>query len=146
MKKKVTDVLVELSAWMMSLTLFAFILFFMFGCSTKEYITVEKVRSDTVQITKWQRDSVWLHDSIHVTERGDTVRIERWNTKYIEKQLHDTLYVATHDTVPTPYPVIKEVPAVLNWWQKLRIILGNFVLMFSVGVVLYQIIKKRLWK
>ena len=146
MKKKVTNALVELSAWLVSLTLFGFILFFMFGCSTKEYITVEKVRSDTVQITKWQRDSVWLHDSIHVTERGDTVKIERWNTKYIERQLHDTLYVATHDTVPKPYQVIKEVPAVLNWWQKLRIILGNFVLMFAGGVVLYQIIKKRLWK
>lgn len=146
MKKKVTNALVELSAWLVSLTLFGFILFFMFGCSTKEYITVEKVRSDTVQITKWQRDSVWLHDSIHVTERGDIVKIERWNTKYIERQLHDTLYVATHDTVPKPYPVIKEVPAVLNWWQKLRIILGNFVLMFAGGVVLYQIIKKRLWK
>lgn len=146
MKKKVTDVLVELSAWLVSLTIFGFILFFLFGCSTKEYITVEKVRNDTVQITKWQRDSVWLHDSIHVTERGDTVRIERWNTKYIEKQLHDTLHVETHDTVPAPYPVIKEVPADLNWWQKLRIILGNFVLMFAGGVVLYQIIKKRLWK
>ena len=114
------------------------------SCSTTKVVEVEKVKTDTTYITKWQRDSVWLHDSIHVTEKGDTVRIEKWHTKYIEKQVHDTTYVATHDTIPQPYEVVKEVPAELSWWQRVRLWLGNMVLMALLGVVGYY--GRRLWR
>lgn len=107
----------------------AIVVLTLFSCTTEKVVTVEKVRTDTTYITKWQRDSVWLHDSITVTEKGDTVRIEKWHTKYIESILHDTLYQATHDTIPQPYPVIEEVPAELSWWQSLRIWIGNILLM-----------------
>lgn len=137
MKEKIENIIIEVVAWLFTCVLVGFILFFLFGCTKTEYVTVEKVRTDTAYIMKWQKDSVWIHDSIHVTERGDTVRIERWNTKYIEKQLHDTAYVATHDTVPKPYPVIKEVPAELNWWQKIRLILGDFVLLAVFCLAVY---------
>lgn len=114
------------------------------SCSTTKVVEVEKVRTDTTYITKWQRDSVWLHDSIMVTEKGDTVRIERWHTKYIEKQVHDTTYVATHDTIPQPYEVVKEVPAELSWWQRVRLWLGNAVLLALIGFVGYY--GWRLWR
>ena len=85
-------------------------LFFLTGCTTTKVVTVPEVHTDTTYITKHQRDSVWLHDSIHVTERGDTIRIERWHTKYISKEVHDTLYRAKTDSIPVPYEVVKEVP------------------------------------
>jgi hypothetical protein len=87
---------------------------------------VEKVKTDTTYITKHQRDSVWLHDSIHVTERGDTIRIERWHTKYIEREVHDTLYRAKTDSIPVPYEVIKEVPRQSNWFERI---------MFCTGII-----------
>ena len=120
----------------------------MAGCKTKErMVTVEKVRNDTTYITKHQRDSVWLHDSIHVTEKGDTIRIERWHTKYVEKQVHDTTYVATHDTIPQPYEVVKEVPAELSWWQRVRLWLGNAVLLVVIVFVGHWILKiYKVWK
>ena len=114
------------------------------SCTTTKVVEVEKVKTDTTYITKWQRDSVWLHDSIQVTEKGDTVRIEKWHTKYIEKQLHDTTYVATRDTIPQPYEVVKEVPADLSWWQRVRLWLGNAVLLALLGVVGYY--GWRLWR
>ena len=40
------------------------------SCKQIEYVTVEKVRNDTTYITKHQRDSVWLHDSIRVSEEA----------------------------------------------------------------------------
>ena len=86
------------------------LLIFLSSCTTTKVVTVEKVKTDTTYITKQQRDSIWLHDSIHVTERGDTIRIERWHTKYIEREVHDTLYRAKTDSIPVPYEVIKEVP------------------------------------
>lgn len=85
-------------------------LFFLTGCTTTKVVTVPEVHTDTTYITKHQRDSVWLHDSIHVSEKGDTIRIERWHTKYISKEVHDTLYRAKTDSIPVPYEVVKEVP------------------------------------
>lgn len=104
------------------------------SCTTTKVVTVEKVKTDTTYITKHQRDSVWLHDSIQVSEKGDTIRIERWRTKYIEREVHDTLYHAKHDSVPVPYPVEKIVPAELSWWQQARIHLAN-ILLFGLVIV-----------
>lgn len=108
------------------------------SCKQIEYVTVEKVRNDTTYITKHQRDSVWLHDSIMVSEKGDTIRIEKWHTKYIEKQVHDTTYVATHDTIPHPFPLIKMVEKPLGWWQKGLIWTGIFALM---GIIIFVVWK-----
>ena len=114
------------------------------GCKTKEkVVTVEKVRNDTTYITKHQRDSVWLHDSIHVTEKGDTIRIEKWHTKYIEKATHDTLYQHKTDSVPVPYPVEKLVERELSWWQQTRLHLANIMLwLLGFGGVLFIVKKK----
>ena len=115
------------------------------GCKTKEkVVTVEKVRNDTTYITKHQRDSVWLHDSIHVTEKGDTIRIERWHTKYVEKATHDTLYQATHDTIPQPYPVEKLVERELTWWQQTRMHLGEALLALAGIAVVVFVIRRKL--
>ena len=115
------------------------------GCKTKErVVTVEKVRNDTTYITKHQRDSVWLHDSIHVTEKGDTIRIERWHTKYVEKATHDTLYQATHDTIPQPYPVEKLVERELTWWQQTRMHLGEALLALAGIAVVVFVIKRKI--
>ena len=115
------------------------------GCKTKErVVTVEKVRTDTTYITKHQRDSVWLHDSIHVTEKGDTIRIERWHTKYIEKATHDTLYQHKTDSVPVPYPVEKLVERELTWWQQTRMHLGEALLALAGIAVVVFVVRRKL--
>ena len=115
------------------------------GCKTKErVVTVEKVRNDTTYITKHQRDSVWLHDSIHVTEKGDTIRIERWHTKYVERATHDTLYQHKTDSVPVPYPVEKLVERELSWWQQTRMHLGEALLAIAGIAVVVFVIKRKL--
>ena len=115
------------------------------SCTTTEYVTVEKVRTDTVVQTKVQRDSVIMKDSIHVTERGETIQIDRWHTRYLVKERFDTLYRATHDTIPQPYPVIKEVPADITWWQQTRLHLANILLWAAVIMTVLWIIRKKVW-
>lgn len=105
------------------------------SCKSVEYVEVVKVRTDTTYITKQQRDSIWLHDSIHIKERGDTMLIERWHTKYIEKVTHDTTYVATHDTIPQPYPVTQYVEKKLSWMQKSLMGVGLLALMALVVAI-----------
>ena len=104
------------------------------GCRTTRTVTVEKVRTDTLMVLKHTHDSIYKHDSVIVSEKGDTVKIERWHTKYIEREKHDTIFQATHDTIPKPYPVIKEVERELTWWQQTRLHLAN-ILLWLVGIV-----------
>ena len=124
----------DLNFWHIPLgMIFAIVVIIMMMCSCKtiEYVPVveKEVHHDSIYFTKVQRDSVWLHDSISVKEKGDTIRIEKWHTKYIEKQVHDTTYVAKVDSIPVPYEVIKEVPAKLSKTQKGLILIGILTLM-----------------
>ena len=124
-----------------SLILMVMIALSMCSCTKTEYITVEKVRTDTTYITKQQRDSIWLHDSIHIRERGDTMLIERWHTKYVESIRHDTCYLSRVDSVPVPYPVIREVEKELSKTQKGLMGLGLLSLIALVLTVGWRVKK-----
>lgn len=110
----------------------------MAGCKTKERIVmVETTRTDTTYITRHQRDSIYVRDSTHTREsqRGDTVfvEVERLRRIYIDRTAHDTLRVATHDTIPKPYPVEVEVEKQLTRWQRIRLRLAN-ILLCALGI------------
>ena len=128
-------------AWALWICVLLMIALWLTSCTTTKVVTVEKVKTDTTYITKQQRDSIWLHDSIHVTERGDTVRIERWHTKWRDRLRVDTIYRAKTDSIPVPYWKIKEVPAPLSWWQRVRLWLGNVVLLVLLAVAVYYGVK-----
>ena len=113
-------------AWALWICVLLMIALWLTSGTRTTVVTVETVKTETTYITKQQRDSIWLHDSIHVTERGDTIRIERWHTKYVEREVHDTLYRAKTDSIPVPYEVIKEVPRKSTWFERT---------MFSVGII-----------
>ena len=107
----------------------------LFGsCKSVEYVFVPQTHTDTLIVTKVQHDSIYINDSTVITEKGDTVTIEKWHTKYVEKQIHDTTYVSKTDTIPKPYPVTKEVPAELTWWQQTRLHIAN-ILMWALLIV-----------
>ena len=97
------------------------------SCTTTKYVPVIEHHTDTLIQTKVQKDSVFMHDSVEVRIAGDTVTIDRWHTKYISKEVHDTIYQSKTDSVPAPYPVevIKEVPAELTTWQRLKMKVGG---------------------
>ena len=136
------SVMKYLIIWLVFLMLLAWLT----SCTTTKYVEVERIRTDTTYITKWQKESVWLHDSIHIKERGDTVMIERWHTQWRDRLRVDTIYQATHDTIPQPYPIetIKMVEKELNWWQRLRLWIGNIGLLAILGVIGYYGV--RIWK
>jgi uncharacterized integral membrane protein len=102
------------------------------GCTTTRYVPVEHHTTDTVYQSKHHRDSIYLHDSIRVSEKGDTIKIEKWHTKYIERTTHDTLYQAKHDTIPQPYPVEKLVPRERSKVEWGLIIVGIVALMGGI--------------
>ena len=109
------------------------------GCTTTKYVPVETVRTDTLKVTKYKRDSIHVHDSIRVTEKGDTMLIEKWHTKFVEREVHDTLYQATHDTIPQPYPVTEYVErkrSKIDWFFTITGIIALIAVIVFVAVKL----------
>ncbi len=112
------------------------------GCTTTQYVPVIEHRTDTVRITQHQRDSIYLSDSIYVSDfvRDDTVyrTVDRWHTRYVERTRTDTLYQSRTDTIPMPYPVTKEVPAPLTWWQKALMYVGGIAIILLIVFVMVR--------
>lgn len=111
----------------------------LFGsCTTTKYVPIPEYHTDTLIQTQVLKDSVWLHDSTFIREKGDTVLIERWHTQYKWRELHDTTYVSKTDSIPYPVEVTKEVPAKLTWWQQTRLYLANILLILAaLAAVIY---------
>ena len=123
------------------LILCALLAWLFLGCKSVEYVAVPQLHTDTVMITQHQRDSIYLHDSTFVEVKGDTLRITKWRTKYVEKLVHDTIYKSKVDSIPYPVPQPVEVPAKLTWWQQTRIHLANILLYVLLGVGGWYLIK-----
>lgn len=124
---------------MKKLLFFAVALAVMTGCKSVEYVPVIEHKTDTVVCHSTKHDSIWVHDSTFVKEKGDTVRIEKWHTKYIEKQVHDTLYQSKTDSIPVPYEVIKEVPAKLSKVEKVMMVTGVLSLLAIFVFVAFKL-------
>jgi hypothetical protein len=114
----------------------------LFGsCTTTKYVPVPEYHTDTLRIVQHQRDSIYLSDSIYVSDfvRSDTVykTTERWHTQWRERIVRDTIYRSKRDSIPYPVEVIKEVPAKLTPWQQTRLHLANILLylLLIVGII-----------
>ena len=143
-KQKLRAVCWQMVVYLLAIAIGMIVCSFFTSCKSVEYVFVPQTHTDTLIQTKIQHDSIYINDSTVITEKGDTVKIEKWHTKYVEKQVHDTLYIAKTDSVPAPYPVIKEVPAELSWWQQTRLHIANILLWSLLIVGIVWIIKKKL--
>ena len=46
-----------------------------FSCTTTEYVPAETTKTDSIYISLFERDSIYVHDSIQVTEKGDSCQL-----------------------------------------------------------------------
>lgn len=127
------------------------------GCTTTKYVPVTETRTEH----HWHTDSVRERDSTH-TERETVIReldsaaMARYGIQIesnqrawlvLQREMENRLRELEHksaqrdtvrDSIPVPYPVIKEVPAELTWWQRARMYVGGFVIF---GVVIFAAVK-----
>lgn len=73
------------------------------GCSATRYVEVPRVHTEYVRTvdTLLHRDSIYTHDSVFVSVKGDTVSVERWHTRWrdrIIRSVHTDTVMRT-DTV-----------------------------------------------
>ena len=114
------------------------------GCKTIQYYPLETVRHDTVYIQSVKLDSILVKDSVHITEKGDTVTEFRLKYIYKYKDRTDTLYLSRVDTISVPYLVEKE----LTKWQSVKVDYGGWAIalvfvfiLIVVGLIVYKLKK-----
>ena len=117
------------------------------GCRSVRYVPVTEYMDRYVSKTDSfiKTDSVYLHDSVTVFAKGDTVYISKTRfkdrLKYIYNAKTDT--IAVHDSIP--YPVKVEVEKrqsalnkVFTWLGKMA---GILFVVFAVLIV-YNLVRK----
>lgn len=113
----------------------------MTGCNRTVYVPTERVtaRTDTVYSARVRVDSVLLHDSVAVVQRGDTVTVTRYRDRYRVTERTDTVYEAMVDSVKArvPCPMERE----LTRWEKAKMEVGGV----AMGVVAAMVIAVGVW-
>lgn len=136
---------------------------FLSSCKSVEYVAVPQQHTEH----HWHTDSVHTTDSV-IHEKETTImqldsaamakygitlkNAERaWlvKTQEMERQIQMLLQMnmqkdSVHDTVPVPVPVIKEVPADLTWWRRVRMTLGDIAMMVLGLLALIWVTKRYL--
>lgn len=121
-----------LAMWFLLVFCTGLILICLGSCRSVKYVPYETSKHDSIYITNHQKDSVYIYDSIYQKEKGDTLILEKWHTKYVEKQVHDTSYIERWDSIYVPYPVEKE----LSKWEKRYISIGKVSLGLFTGLLI----------
>jgi len=106
------------------------------SCRSIQYVPVETVHTDTLYQKVVQRDSIHIHDSVTIREKGDTVMIEHWRTQWRDRLQRDTIYRSRVDSVQVPYPVEKK----LTSWQQVCIDYGKLTMGATVLLVIFIIV------
>lgn len=137
-----------LAMWFLLVFCAGLILICLGSCRSVKYVPYETIKHDSIYITNHQKDSVYIYDSIYQKEKGDTLILEKWHTKYVEKQVHDTTFVERWDSIYVPYPIERELTKSEQRYISIgKVSLGLYiglVLAFAAWVVYYIKRKKKL--
>ena len=117
------------------------------GCRSVRYVPVTEYRDRYVSKTDSfiKTDSVYLHDSVTVFAKGETVYISktRYKDKFKNVYHTNTDTVAVHDSIPYPVKVEVEkrqsaLDKVFTWLGKMA---GILFVVFTVLIV-YNLVRK----
>lgn len=127
--------------------LFWYILFmlllvaFFSSCKTTEYIEVPKIQKEVEYRDKIERDTTYVHDSIYVHQKNDTIYIDKYKYIYREKLKVDTCNIFKTETITKVITREKE----FSKWQKLQMGVGGatltILLFILVAFIIYIVAK-----
>lgn len=106
------------------------------GCKSVQYVPMETVRTDSIYVDRYQRDSIYQRDSVFVNRwtAGDTVYQDKvvWKYVYRDKVKYDTVATLRSDTINVPYPV----ECKLSKWEQLKLNVGGWAISIIIIIVL----------
>ena len=113
------------------------------ACKTSTKIVevpIEVVKKEYIHDTKI--DSIYIRDSIDRWQKGDTLFITKYSTKYKYVNRVDTVLKA--DTIPKIVSTTIEKKVEVNhiyWYQKLLMWLGSITIILLIIVITYRMKK-----
>ena len=101
-------------------------------------VPVEVVKKEYIHDTKI--DSVYIRDSVDRWQKGDTLYITKWHTKF--KYINKVDTIVKTDSIPKIISVVKEVEVNhIYWYQKLLMWLGGITIVLLIIVITYRVKK-----
>ena len=102
-------------------------------------VPVEVVKKEYIHDTKI--DSVYIRDSVDRWQKGDTLYITKWHTKF--KYINKIDTIIKTDSIPKILSVVKEVEVNhIYWWQKVLMWVGGIL---SICIIISLIRKLKKW-
>lgn len=106
------------------------------GCKSVQYVPMKTVRTDSIYVDRYQRDSIYQRDSVFVNRwtAGDTIYQDKvvWKYVYRDKVKYDTVAILRSDTINVPYPV----ECKLSKWEQLKLNVGGWAISIIIIIVL----------
>ena len=101
-------------------------------------VPVEVIKKEYVHDIKI--DSVYIRDSVDRWQKGDTLYITKWHTKF--KYINKVDTIIKTDSIPKIVSVEKKVEVNhIYWWQKLLMWLGGITIVLLIIVITYRVKK-----
>lgn len=101
-------------------------------------VPVEVIKKEYIYDTKI--DSVYIRDSVDRWQKGDTLYITKWHTKFKYIIKVDTLIKT--DSIPKIVSVEKEVEVNhIYWWQKTLMWVGGILLIYIIISLIHKLKK-----
>nr|WP_315030484.1 hypothetical protein [uncultured Porphyromonas sp.] len=120
---------------------FCLLVFSLSSCGASKTIVKEgEVRTEWRDRYTERRDSVYLHDSVYIHSKGDTVYLERWHTRIRDRTLRDTVYLHKIDSVYVETQV-KKSSAIADINSTLRV-LGCTAVILAVIIFVLKILRR----
>ena len=111
------------------------------ACNTTTKIVevpVEVIKKEYVHDIKI--DSVYIRDSVDRWQKGDTLYITKWHTKF--KYINKVDTIVKTDSIPKIVPVVKEVEVNhIYWWQKTLMWVGGILLIYIIISLIHKLKK-----
>jgi hypothetical protein len=134
------------------------------SCTTTKYVPMTELHTEH----HWHTDSVKERDSIHtenttIIREVDSAAMAKYGIQMqanqrawlvLQREMENRLRELEHrsaqrdtvrDSIPVPYPVEKQVPAPLTWWQQARIYLGDAVLVAAVLLLVFVMVRRKIF-
>ena len=114
-------------------------------CTTTKYVPMVQYKEKVVCKTDTflQKDSVWIHDSISVYQKGDTIFKDRWRNAgkniLVYKNKADTIYI--HDSIPYKVEVEKQAVKTIKYTDIFK--LSIWIAILALLIFLYVLYTRK---
>lgn len=102
------------------------------SCVHYKYVPVENTKYEYITKDSIRIDSTYVHDSIFIREKQDTVFKDVYKYIYRYQYLTTTDTIIRIDSIQVPYPVEKQ----LTKWQQMKVDFGETVFGAFIGLLL----------